>query len=278
MSSEIPPAPPDSGVATKVQILATEHWSLLATRSLTYTESLSRVTIFLTILSGAVIALALVAQVSRFGPAFIAIAIPLLSVVVVTGISTIGRLMRLNGDDFRWVVGMNRLRHAYLELHPELEPYFTAGSHDDMSSVLQTLGVDARAAGRAGSLFHTLQALPGMLSVIVASVVGAIAALAALAVGVPSLGGVLASTATFVLAMVWLTIWGRRAITWHDPGLEARFPSPDIAGPETIAERKGREMGVARLRERFGLVLETGGVGVDDRVDLQLEIEAVVNT
>jgi hypothetical protein len=37
-------------------------------------------------------------------------------------------------------------------------------------------------------------------------------------------------------------------------------------------------MGVARLRERFGLVLETGGAGVDDRVDLQLEIGAVVNT
>jgi hypothetical protein len=27
----------------------------------------------------------------------------------------------------------------------------------------------------------------------------------------------------------------------------------EIAGPETIAERKGREMGVERLRERFGL-------------------------
>jgi hypothetical protein len=56
MSSELPPTRPDPGVATKVQILATEHWSLLATRSLTYTESLSRVTIFLAILSGAVIA------------------------------------------------------------------------------------------------------------------------------------------------------------------------------------------------------------------------------
>jgi apoptosis-inducing factor 2 len=61
-------------------------------------------------------------------------------------------------------------------------------------------------------------------------------------------------------------------------GGAGQFPGEDdIAGPETIAERKGREMGVARLRERFGLVLETGGVGVDDRVDLQLEIEAVVN-
>src|SRR6202022_3954894 len=142
MSTEIPPARPDPDAAAKVQILATEHWSLLATRSLTYTESLSRVTIFLTILSGAVIALALVAQVSHFGRAFIAIAIPLLAVVVVSGISTIARLMRLNHDDFLWVVGMNRLRHADLDLHPELEPFFLTSPFDDLPGVLQTLGVD----------------------------------------------------------------------------------------------------------------------------------------
>src|SRR6202165_4443560 len=124
MSTEMPPSGKDPATAAKLQILATEHWSLRATRILTYHESLSRVTIFLSILSGAVIALALVAQVSRFGPAFIAIAIPLLSVVVFTGISTVGRLMQLNGDDFRWVVGMNRLRRAYLGLHSELEAYF----------------------------------------------------------------------------------------------------------------------------------------------------------
>src|SRR6195256_395040 len=37
-------------------------------------------------------------------------------------------------------------------------------------------------------------------------------------------------------------------------GGAGQFPGEDeIAGPETIAERKGREMGVERLRERFGL-------------------------
>jgi len=33
------------------QILATEHWSLLATRSLIWNEALSRATVFLTVLS-----------------------------------------------------------------------------------------------------------------------------------------------------------------------------------------------------------------------------------
>src|SRR5579872_7631259 len=111
MAAEIPPQRKDSEV---IQILATEHWSLLATRSLTYTESLGRVNMFLGILSGAVIALALVAQADRFGTAFIAIAIFMLSVVLVVGVFTIARLMSLNRDDFRWVIAMNRIRSAYL--------------------------------------------------------------------------------------------------------------------------------------------------------------------
>ena len=226
MSTEMPPSGRDPATSAKLQILATEHWSLLATRTLTYTESLSRVTIFLTIQSGAIIALALVAQVSHFGPAFIAIAIPLLSVVVFVGISTIGRLMQLNGDDFRWVIGMNRLRRAYLDLHPELEPYFITGVSDDLPGALQTIGYRATTTRRVGSVFHALQVLPGMLSVIVASVVGAIGALVALAFGVPSWGVVVGAAAGFVIAMVWLTAWGRRGLRRPDPSLEPRFPSP----------------------------------------------------
>src|SRR5438270_5032252 len=135
MSTETPPPPAQSEA---LQILATEHWSLLATRALTYQESLGRVNMFLAILSGAVIALALIAQADRFGATFIAVAIFMLTVVLVVGLFTIGRLMALNREDFRWVVAMNRLRHAYLELHPELEPHFTTAGRDDMPGILQT--------------------------------------------------------------------------------------------------------------------------------------------
>ena len=227
MSTDIPPAGREPGAASRLQILATEHWSLLATRSLTYTESLSRVTIFLAILSGAVIALALVAQADRFGPTFIAIAIPLLSVVLFAGIATISRLNALNRDDYRWVIGMNRLRHAYLELHPELEPHFIASPYDDLRGALQTLGIDDVAAGRGlGSVFHLLQTLPGMLTVIVAAVAGAIGALTAVAIAIPPLGAVLAAAAAFVLVVVLMRIWGRTSVTRTSPSLEPRFPSP----------------------------------------------------
>ena len=41
--------------ALRIQILASEHWSLLATRNLSWNESFSRATMFLTVLTGAVV-------------------------------------------------------------------------------------------------------------------------------------------------------------------------------------------------------------------------------
>jgi hypothetical protein len=220
---ETPPEP----AAGKVQILATEHWSLLATRSLTYTESLGRVNVFLAILSGAVIALALVAQADHFGATFIAIASLTLLVVLFTGIATVGRLMHLNRDDYRWVLGMNRLRHAYLELHPELEANFITSPHDDVPGALRTLGIDITASRGVGSALHVFQTLPGMLSVIVAAIVAAIGALVAVATGLPSVGVVLASAAAFVVAVVLMGLWGSRSFGGRrDPSLEPHFPSP----------------------------------------------------
>ena len=224
MSTEFPPAGRDSGAAAKLQILATEHWSLLATRSLTYTESFGRVNMFLAILSGAVIALALVAQADRFGPTFVAVAIFMLSVVLFAGVATVARLMMLNRDDFRWVIGMNRLRRAYLDLHPELEPHFVTSPYDDLPGALQTLGIDMTAGQRLGSLLHGLQTLPGMLSVIVAAVAGAIGALVGYAIGIPLVGVLLAGAAAFVVAAVLMGIWGNRSV--RGPNLETRFPTP----------------------------------------------------
>lgn len=226
MSTEMPPAGRDAGAAAKLQILATEHWSLLATRTLTYNEALSRVTIFLSILSGVLIALALVAQADHFGAIFISIAIPLLALVMFAGIVTVSRLKRLNGDDYRWVVGMNRLRHAYVDLHPELEQYFITSAYDDLPGALQTLGIDVTAGRRLGSIFHVPQTLPGMLTVIVAAVAAAIGALTGLAIGIPPLAIGLAAATLFVVALVVMGIWNRWSIKRSPPSLEPRFPSP----------------------------------------------------
>ena len=217
--------PHDTNAAAKLQILATEHWSLLAARSLTYQESLGRVNMFLAVLSGAVIALALIAQADHFGPAFIAIAIFMLSVVMVVGVFTVGRLRSLNRDDYLWVLAMNRIRNAYLSLHPELAPHFTTSPHDDLAGALETLGMNPRAAGGLGSVAHAMYTLPGMVAVIVASVAAAIGGLIAIGFGAAIVIVLLSGIASFVIAYVLLALWGP-AFEAKGSGLESRFPTP----------------------------------------------------
>jgi hypothetical protein len=223
MATETPPQRRDSEV---IQILATEHWSLLATRALTYQESLGRVSMFLTILSGAVIALALVAQADHFGTAFITVAIFMLTVVFFVGVATVRRLNMLNRDDYIWVVGMNRLRHAYLELHPELESSFVTSPHDDLAGALQTMGLYPSAAPTLGTVFHGFITLPGMLGVIVSADAAAIVALAAVGFGASYplvlLAGVLGFAASLG-AILWV---GFRSFRRYGPAVEPRFPTP----------------------------------------------------
>ncbi len=223
MSTEIPPSRPQSEA---LQILATEHWSLLATRALTYTESFGRVNMFLAVLSGSVIALALIAQADHFGTTFIAIAIFMLAVVFIVGAATVRRLMMLNLDDYRWVVGMNRLRHAYLELHPELEPNFITSPYDDLTGALQTLGLAPASAPTLGTVFHGVVTLPGMVSVIVASVGAAIAGLAAIGFGAPIYVVLLAGALAFGTAVAMMFWTANRSFRGYGPSSEVRFPSP----------------------------------------------------
>src|SRR5262245_9304751 len=146
----------------RLQILSTEHWSLLATRSLAYNESFSRAGMFLSVLSGAVVALALVAQATGFQEGFDLFAIVLLPVVLFIGIATFVRLVQVNNEDVQWVYGMNRLRHAYLEIDPSVGPYFTTAWHDDEVGMLVSIG--SRPGG--STFLHGLITTPGMLAVV----------------------------------------------------------------------------------------------------------------
>jgi hypothetical protein len=123
-------------------ILAAEHWSLLAARSLIWNEAMSRATVFLTVLSASIIALALLADATGFGEKTMTLALVLLPVVFLLGIATYTRLVQINTEEFQLVLAMNRLRHAYLHIEPGLEPYFTTGHHDDERGVIATYMFD----------------------------------------------------------------------------------------------------------------------------------------
>ena len=147
----------------------TEHWSLLSARSLGTTEAMSRASIFVAALSGSVLALALVAQATDFGGGFVAFALVLFPVVYFLGVVTVARLGQVNLEDARWMQGMNRIRHAYLELEPALEPYFVTSRYDDPAGLLQSL-IGETSSSPATQPFL---AIPGVIAVVNSVVAGA---------------------------------------------------------------------------------------------------------
>lgn len=168
-----------ASTALRLQILTTEHWSLLSTRSLSWNEAFSRATMFLSVLSGAVVALALVAQATAFGEGFVTFALLILPVVLFVGIVSSARLVAINHEDVGWVIGMNMLRHAYLEIAPELRDYLITGSTDDEAGVMATYG----ATPGPGSFAHVFVTTPGMLAVINGVIAGILAGIVTLRAG-----------------------------------------------------------------------------------------------
>ncbi len=171
-SSVPPPAPPDVTDAVRLQILATEHWSLLATRSTVWNELFSRTGMYLTVLSGSVVALALVSQATDFDEEFRILSLLMLPVVLAVGLGTFLRLSAANNEDIGLVIGMNRLRHAYLEIAPDLEPYFVTGHHDDHAGIMRTYAVDAEV--RPSRVLSSTPVLVGVIDAVVAGVLAAL--------------------------------------------------------------------------------------------------------
>jgi hypothetical protein len=183
-----------------VQILATEHWSLLATRSVIWNEALSRASVFLTVLSAAIIALALLADATGFGAHTTTLALVLLPVVLLLGIATYVRQVQINDEEFKLVLAMNRLRRAYLSIEPGLEPYFSTGHHDDERGLVATYMLDH--PSRRWLLVHFLINTPTIVATVDAALGAAIAVLVLQAAG--------AATAVVVAGGVvgFLAVWG----------------------------------------------------------------------
>lgn len=189
----------------RIQILATEHWNLLATRSLSWSESFSRATMFLTVLSGAVVALALVAQATEFGEGFVLFALLVLPVVLFVGGTTYVRLVEVNNEDVHWVYGMNRLRHAYMDMEPELEPYFVTGVTEDDAAITQTYG--SHFTGSA--LSHALVTTPATIAFVNAMIAAVLGVVALMEVQMEMVPAVVVGAVLFVAACA-LQIWFNR--------------------------------------------------------------------
>lgn len=211
--SSLPPA-------LRLQILTTEHWSLLSTRSLSWSEAFSRATMFLSVLSGAVVALALVAQATDFDEGFVSFALLVLPVVLFVGVATFMRLVAINREDVGWVVGMNLLRHAYLRAAPELRPYFVSGAGDDESAIMATFG----ATPGPGSFAHELVTTPGMLAVVDGVIAGILVGIITLQAGLGTPIAIGSALVTALLTVVLLLVYQYRGVVRPRGRRRTQFP------------------------------------------------------
>ena len=205
-----------------MQILTTEHWSLLSSRSLAWNEAFARVGMYLTALTGAMVALGLVAGLSAGDDMLSTAALVILPIVLFIGITTVLRLGATNYHDATAVVGMNRIRAAYLELAPDLRAIFVMGVTDDAAGVARTMALPPGLPG----LVHLLAAAPFLVNALNGVVAAAIVALGVARLGAPSavaaVAGLLAAIGVVTVQLRLVSAGIRRGRATLHP----MFPSP----------------------------------------------------
>jgi hypothetical protein len=209
--------------SVRAQLLATERWSLLATRSTTQGEVLSRITTFLTLVSASIVSLALIGQVTRFDRRFITFALVLLGMVIMVGLLTQVRLGNAAVEDLAHVIGMNRLRAAYVELDPGIERYLVTSAHDDDPGIWQTYN---HLMG-PNPIWQPFASSPAFIMLVNAGLTGVFAGLAAVALGAtgPLVGAVAAAGGLAFLGSS-ATLAARRIRRLHRRHVSL-FPGPD---------------------------------------------------
>ena len=209
-----------------IQILSTEHWSLLSARSLAYNEAFTRGGMFLTFLSMSFVALALLAQgMGSFDSQFLTITAVVLAFDLVIGLATYGRISGANVDDLRAVHGMARIRHAYTQIAPITKPYFTSPTHDDVASVLSTYGTGPDTG--LGLFAYAITTSGGMIGLIVSLVGGVLAAVLGLLIGVSGDLAVWIGIGGGVVVFVAIVVLTLGSVPRHQEKLGVLFPAPE---------------------------------------------------
>jgi hypothetical protein len=208
-------------------ILTAEHSSLVTARLLVYNEAFSRATMFLTFLSATLVALGFVSQGGLLGSEFLLVAGGLLAFDLFIGLATLGRVSTASIEEFRALQGMNRLRHAYLEIVPSLEPYFSTSRYDDVDSVLGIYGAAPDRPPLLTSFVHGLTTIIGMVGTVTAVVGGALAGVIVLLAGGSAIAAIVVGALAFALLVGLVTAAAMREFGSVDRRLDVRFPSPD---------------------------------------------------
>src|SRR6266480_5272758 len=122
-----------------LQIMTTEHYNLQAARSVATSEATSRSNLFISTVSTTLVALALIGQISELGTAFFVFALLLFPSLFFLGLVSLERAIQTTIEDNTCVRGINRIRHLYVEVVPQVQDYFILSTHDDPLIYMQAM-------------------------------------------------------------------------------------------------------------------------------------------
>jgi hypothetical protein len=220
-----------AGKATQEQILqfmTTEHFTLQTAKSATVAEANGRATLFLSTVSSAVVALAFIGQVSGMGRAFFLFGLVLFPSLLFLGFVTFERAIQTAIENMIHSRGINRIRHYYLELAPEVRRYFIHSAHDDVPGALHNMGIVP-----SSSEWQHFVTNAGMIAVINSVLAGVFAGLlAGLASSWPIYvsGGL--GIAAFALSVAAHRRYQLNKYKEFEPRLKILFPTAPDDGPQ----------------------------------------------
>lgn len=204
------------------QFLSTEHFTLQGARNGVISETNGRVNGFLTTISGSLVALAFVAQISDTGETFLYFSLVLFPVLFYLGLTTLVRVTQLALVDLRYIQAINRIRRFYVDIIPETAQYLTLSHYDDMKGIMDSFmhyfpsGPWQRLFSSAGQIAVILSLIVGVFSAILSASFFEVST--AVVILISAAGGLL----TF--AIYWRYTFKVSKLVLKDK--DFRFPSP----------------------------------------------------
>lgn len=207
------------GPSEILSFMTTEHFTLQTASSSTISESSGRASIFLATVSGTLIALTFIGNVSQLGDEFFLFALILFPSLFFIGLVTFVRVLETAIANISYVQGMNRIRHYYLELAPQMRPYFVLSDKDDALAMSQGSGSQGGAWW-----FEIFMTTASMIAVINSVLIGVfVGILARHTFGYDMTVAVVSGIVAFLLFMTVHMAYQQRK--WSRSNTEVLFPS-----------------------------------------------------
>lgn len=208
--------------------LTTEHYTLQSARSSTIVEANGRSLLFLSTVSGATVALALVAQLDRLGQTFVVFALAVLPALLALGLTSYARLADLAVHDAYYARAIGRIRSFYLQIEPASAHYWLLPGGDDAHAVM-------RQTGQRHSRWHHLSHTATAVAAVTAAVAGVLAGLGvALLTRLPVTASAAVAVLVAVTVLTGLLVDQERRWRASDRGVRTLFLPDGTPATATI--------------------------------------------